>query len=218
MSRYGARILTVSAAQALSNSKLLEGPLRLCGWSLADGATPQALTVDQSAAAPGAGATIATINLNNGAFIVEWTLELTGTPAAGDVDNVQLFIGATLIDTSVNPGAVGNYPQEEVQPSVSFGLTALAWKTIGAATAGSVYKVQANIAQVNAANATIFDGAQAVGFPSMPPGSAQTVWFEKYGVQVRNSVSVQATLGTISGVLYYTMMDGLDPDDQQPRE
>lgn len=217
MRRKGARILSVSAAQALGNVRLLGGPLRLCGWSLNDGAIGQGLQVNQSAAAPAAGATIASISLGNGAYLVEWVFELTGTPGAGDVDNVQLFVGATLLDTSVNLGAVGNYSQEEVEAQVVFGPLTLAWKALGAATAGTTYKVSANIISQGNAGGTIFDGGQSVAFPNMPQGSAQTFYYDKYGVQVDTQISVQTTLGTIQGVLYYYLDSDLD-DEGDPND
>lgn len=186
----------------------------MCGWSFNDGAIGQGLTVDQSAAAPGAGATIASISLGNGAYQVEWTLEITGTPGAGDVDNVQVTVAATVVATSVNLGAVGDYPQEEFTAQVVFGPLTLAWKAIGAATAGSTYKIEANITPLANAGGTINDGAQAVGFIGMPPGGSQTVWLEGRGVQLDTQISVQTTLGTLQGVLYYYLDSDLDPEHE----
>lgn len=216
MRRKGARALTVTAVQALTNQKLLGGPLRLLGWSLNDGTASQGLTVDQSAAAPGAGVTVASISLGNGQYQVEWTLEITGTPGAGDVDNVQVIVGATLIATSVNPGAVGNYSQEEVNAVVVFGPVNLMFKAIGAATAGSTYKVEANITPLTGATATIFDGAQIVGSPGMPPAGSDTKWIGPDGVQVDTAISVQTILGNVQGVLWYLLDSDVydDPDGQ----
>jgi hypothetical protein len=214
MRRKGARTLTVTSTQALGNVTLLRGPLRLCGWSMNDGNPTQSSTVDQSAAAPGAGATVASISLGNGPWQIEWTLELSGTPAAADADNVQLFIGATLLATSVNAGAVGNYPQEEVQAIVVFGPLTLAWKAIGAATAGSVYKVEANIVPTGASTGQIRDGAQNLGFIGIAPGINQTVWFERGGIQVDTEISVQTLAGLIQGVLYYYLDSDLDPEHE----
>lgn len=212
MRRKGARSLTVTANNALANKSLLGGPLRLCGWSTVDGAVAQGLTVDQSAAAPAAGATIASISLPNGEYVVSWTLEITGTPGAGDVDNVQMLIGATVVATSVNLGAVGNYAQEEQNVQVTFGPLTLAFKAIGAATAGSVYKVEANIVSIGNAAATILDGSQPIGFISMPQGNGETVWLQERGVQIDNALSVQTTQGSVNGVLWYYLDSDLDPE------
>lgn len=217
MRRFGARSLTVSAAQALANTRMLGGPLRLCGWSFTGTGASNPQTVDQSAAAPGAGATIASLSLGNGQYQVEWTLELTGTPGAADVDNVQLFIGSTLIATSVNLGAVGNYAQEEVNAAVSFGPLILAWKAIGAAAVGSVYKVEANVISLTQQTGTIFDGSQPVGYLSMAPQGTDKEWMDDEGVQIDTHISVQTTLGSIQGVLWYYLASDMDvPGTAEP--
>lgn len=199
---------------------MVGGPLRVMGWSLNDGAQSQQLTVDQSAAAPAAGATVASIALNNGVYQIFWTLELSGTPGAGDVDNVQLFIGSTLVATSVNLGAVGNYLQVQVQVPVFFGPLTLAWKAIGAATVGSTYKVEANIIPINNSTATIFDGGGAIGFVGIGPGSAENAWFGDSGISVDTELRVQTTLGTVQGVIYYYMArdTGEQGEQQQYQE
>ena len=205
--RYGARPLTITSADTLLNTAKLSGPIRLCGWSVNDGVAQQGLTVDQSANAPAAGATIASISLGNGEYLVEWTLTLSGTPGAGDVNNVKLSIGATQLATSVNLGVAGNYPQEEVNASVTFGPLTLAWQAIGNAVAGSVYTIEANITPVGISTGTVFDGAQAIGFIGIPQGGTETQWFGDWGPQVRTKISVQATVGTIQGVLWYEVVN-----------
>ena len=97
MTRYGARPLTVTAAQANAGTNLIGGPVRLRGWSMNDGAAGEGLTARGSAAAPAAGTTITSLSLTPGTYSVSWQVELTGTPGAGDVDNVQLLIGATVV-------------------------------------------------------------------------------------------------------------------------
>lgn len=207
MRRYGAKSLTLTAAQSLGNTRLVGGPVILHGWSMNDGIASGGATVDQSQTAPAAGATIASISLANGVYQVSWTLELSGTPGAGDADNVQLFIGATQLATSANAGAVGTYPQEEAQAQVIFGPFTLAWKANGAGTAGAVYKIEANITPVNDSTATVFDGAQPIGFIDMDNGGGQTVWLGDLGVEVENELKVQTTLGLVQGVLWYRLCD-----------
>lgn len=213
MSKYGARPVTVSAAQTGANAELLRGPLKVCGWSLNDGVAPQGNVADQSAPTPGAGATIASLSLSNGEYAVEWWLELTGTPGAGDVDNVALFIGATQIDQSVNPGAVGDYGPFSASLVVSGGSMTLAANAIGAATAGTTYKVKLVVTPTSPATATIFDGAQPVAFSVMSPNGVDTKWTYPPGIQVRNSLKVHSTQGSVSGVVWVELLHGLDPDD-----
>lgn len=213
MSKYGARPVTVSAAQSAANSELLRGPLKLVGWSLNDGNASQDNFADSSQAAPGAGVTIASTSLNNGTYVVQWWFELTGTPGAGDVDNVSLSIGATQVDQSVNLGAVGNYGPFSAPVVVTGGPLTLAAKAIGAATAGTTYKVKLVVTPTGQATATINDSAQALAFVSIQPNGVDTHCTNYYGVQIRNSLKVQATQGTVSGVVWVEMLHGLDPDD-----
>lgn len=214
MRRRGARTITISTADALNKQRKLGGPLRVVGWCFTGGGGSSSQTVDQSAAAPGAGATIASISLGNGVYQVEWTLEITGTPGAGDVDNVQLFIGGTLIATSVNLGAVGEYGQEEANAAVTFGPLVLAWKAIGAATAGSTYKIEANIISLTQAQGTIFDGGQPIAFLSMAAAGTDKEWLDEDGIAIDTELAVQTTLGSISGVIWYYLHSDLDYANQ----
>lgn len=177
----------------------------MLGWSLNDGSVAQGLTVDQSAAAPGAGATVASISLGNGEYTVEWTLELTGTIGAADVDNVQVFIGATLVGTSVNTGVVGDTGQEEIPVSVSGGPLTLAFKAIGAGTVGSTYKIEANIIPSGNSLGTINDGGQPLVYIGVSPGNVQTVYTGSDGIAVDTELKVQATQGTLAGTLWYAL-------------
>lgn len=190
----------------------------MVGWSFNDSTASTESTVDQSANTPAAGATIASISLANGEYEITWTLELSGTPGAADVDNVQLFNGATLVATSVNPGAVGNYLQATVQVNVIFGPLTLAWKAIGAAAVGSVYKIEANIVPVSGSTGQIKDGSGAIGFTGIPVGGVDTQWFGPEGIAIDTELSVQTTLGTVQGVIwYYLFSDYPDQGEQEPR-
>lgn len=217
--RRPAATLQVSASQALAGARLVGGPLVLMGWSLNDGVASSGLTIDQSAAAPGAGVTVASISLGNGLYSVAWTLELTGTPAAADIDNVQALLGATVEATSVNLGVVGNYPQAAFQAQVVAGPVTLAFKAIGAATAGSVYKVEANITPLTDSLSTIQDGSGAVGFSAIPPQGVDNQWFGDSGIAIDTELRVLATQGTVSGVMWYYIATGpLDYGEQAPSD
>jgi len=182
-----------------------------------DAFSSQDVSVDQSANAPAAGATIASTVLPVGTYQVSWTLELTGTPGAGDADNVQLVLGATQVDQSVNAGAVGTYGPFTTQVEVDLVSQTLAAKAIGNAVAGSVYRVKLTVTAVGQQSATILDGSQPVGFISMAAGLADTEPMPQPGVDITNSLHVQTTRGTISGVLWYYLASDLygDSDDSE---
>lgn len=216
MGTRGARSLTVTAAQATANSRLLGGPLVLCGWSLNDGTATQEGFVDQSAAAPGAGATIASLSLPNGVWQIEWTFELGGAAAAADADNVSLNIGATQIDQSANAGAAGTYGPFHTQATVTGGPLTLAAKAIGAATAATTYRVRITATPLGTSQATIFDGSQPVAFSAIPQALVDTQTLNDNGVAIGTHISVQATQGQVSGVLWFYLLSDLeDPDDSQ---
>lgn len=188
--------------------------MRLCGWSANGGAGTTDTPVTGSATAPAAGATIASVSLGNGTYTVEWTVELTGTPGAGDVDNVQLLIGATVIANSVNLGAVGDYQQEEAAITVTGGPLTLAAKAIGVGTAGATYKINMTVIPTSGSTATIFDGGQPVAYINVTSDGNDTQWIGDYGIAVLTELSVLTTAGTLSGILWYSMVyDDDDPDD-----
>lgn len=217
MRGYGARPVTVTAGQSVANTELTGGPVRLVGWSLNDGTADQGLTANGQQTAPPAGTTIASISLPNGNFTIEWSLELSGTPGAGDVNNVALFIGATQIATSVNLGAGGIYVQPNQIANVTGGPLTLAAKSIGNGVAGSVYTIVLTIIPLGKSQATIFDGGQPVGFATMDEGSSTTQWLGDYGVAVRTKLSVKATQGTATGVLYVVDVYGKEePERVEP--
>ena len=191
---------------------LVGGPLRLLGWSYNDGTGTNDLTATGTVNAPAAGATIATLSLPNGEYTLSWTVELTGTPGAADVDNIALFLGATQVATSVNAGAVGNYAQAQISGGVTGGPLALTAKAIGNAAVGSIYRVDLTVVPLTGGAATILDGAASVlAFLDVVPGSAATESLSD-GLEVQTSLSVLTTQGVISAVLYYLLESDYAPD------
>jgi methionine-rich copper-binding protein CopC len=94
-----------------------------------------------AAAAPTAGQVLVTQALPAGAYTVNWTVMLRGTLAANDANNFGLYLGATLLATSVNALNVGSvYPQLAQTVIVPAGGGTLTIQAIAGATAGSVYQ------------------------------------------------------------------------------
>jgi len=202
----GARPIPVTASQALNGSVLIGGPVRLRGWSLTDGTGSSDLQTEGTAVAPGAGATIASVSLPNGVYLVHWQLELTGTPGAGDVNNVALFIGATQLATSENLGAVGIYNQLDAEAQVIFGPLTLAAKAIGAGVAGSSYTVSLIVVPLANSICAILDGGGTIATVRIDPQSASSQFLGDEGVRIDNSLRVQTSQGTIQGVVYIDLV------------
>lgn len=211
MASRPARILPVTASQALFGQRLIGGPLRLCGWSFSDGLLSGDTAAEGSVTAPAAGTTIASLSLGNGTYLIHWSVELTGTPGAGEVNNVALFIGGTQIDESVNLGAVGAYPQQDAEAQVTFGPLTLAAKAIGIGTAGAVYTVNLVAIPMNNSGGTIADGKMPVGFINILPGQAETRWFGHEGIDIETELSITVGSGTISGVFFYHLESDVEP-------
>lgn len=95
-----------------------------------------------TAAAPGAGAALATIAAGSlavaGVYLVAVQVSLTGTIAAGDLDNFAIRKGSTPVKQIVIPPAANQLAFVEIQVYLD-GATALSVNTVGAATASSVY-------------------------------------------------------------------------------
>lgn len=203
--QLGARPLPFTSNQALNGSNLVGGPGRLMGWSIKNGSGSNTQEADGTQNAPAAGTTIASISLANGVYAVSWELELSGTPGAGDADNVALFIAATQIGKSVNAGAVGTYGPFSAQANVVFGPLVLAAKAIGNAVVGSVYRVTLQATQIANSLCDIKDGGMVIASPSIDPQNSETQWLGEMGIRFDNGLSVQVSQGTISGVIWFSL-------------
>lgn len=117
-------------------------------------AASQASTVvEGSVTSPGASATIANAGtFPAGTYQIGWAVSLSGTVSATDVNNFQLRAGAPVALASINPGAVGSYPQTPV--TVTFTApTQISVVAIGAGTVGAVYAAQIVVTPVVVASA-----------------------------------------------------------------
>jgi hypothetical protein len=97
-----------------------------------------------SVTSPGAGATIAQVSLPGpGTYTVSWSVELSGTLAAADANNFQLFQSGTganfAVLTAENQAAAGQYPQTSVTITTKASDNFIKIITIGAGTVGAVY-------------------------------------------------------------------------------
>lgn len=117
-------------------------------WPSAPG-LPASNNTYGSAAAPGAGATIATTPvLPAGLYQVAWPAEVSGAVAAGtDNDNMILTVAGVTLARAVYPAVAGVYPQPFANVWVP-AATAIIIKALGAATAGTTYATSVTVTQV----------------------------------------------------------------------
>lgn len=141
-------------SQAIGPSQLVQAAASIDGTSLSI-ASGASLENEARVASPAAGATIASLALTGGEWIVSWIVALDGTVAAADENNFILTNGAATVAQSVNPGAVGGpWPQETQTVEVAFGGATVAVKALAAGTAGAGYS--ASLVATPAGNVTAY--------------------------------------------------------------
>lgn len=203
----GSRAVTVPGTGAGTSVTPITAPCRLMGWSFSPLNTPSS-EVDGSVTSPAANAVIVTSPLlAAGTYIVSWSVGLEGTPAAGtDNDNFQLRANAATQATSLNLGAVGEYPQQQQTLNLTSSGT-IVIRAVAAGTAGAIYRAQLVITPVEAVSAVIMDSGQQLGSYSRQDGSDGTVILTDDGIYVSTSLTVKVITGTLSGCLYVCDID-----------
>lgn len=104
-----------------------------------------------SVTSPGAAATIATISVAQGEWLVQWQVEVDGTTAVGDDNNFQLTAPGVAGNTSENghtPGQPYPQPSETVLAPVGGGTVQV--KSIAAGTVGAQYLAQITVSEASA--------------------------------------------------------------------
>lgn len=196
------RVIPVPATSV--DAVAMQGDSYLVGWSLRDASGASAGNTEGSQTSPAAGTVITQLTLlNAGSYLVNWSVELAGTVAAADANNFGLYVSNVQQTTSLNQGAVGNYPQQQAELTVGL-AGAIEIKNVGAATVGAVYSAQLSIIPVNAVNTIVElqDGGNALAEISMEPGKANTQWLGDAGILTRSRINIHVIQGTVTGALY----------------
>lgn len=183
---------------------VLTGPGVLYGWSIREASGDTAQTVENSAVAPVAGATIASISgILAGTYNVTWTVELLGAAAAGDQNNFQLTVSGNPNVVSLNNGAAGQYAQINEQVVLAAG-SVVSVKAVGAGTAGVTYAVQLSVTPVVQYEAVveIQDGGQPLAELSMQVNSTNSEAIGAPGLTISNQIKIHVVAGIVTGVVY----------------
>jgi len=192
--------------QTSADTVVLTGDGYLSGWSFREASGDSASDVSSSVTSPGALATIAaTPNLTSGVYDVTWSVELSGTLAAGDGNNMQLMNGAAVVATSENGIVAGVYPQAGARLSVG-NNTAISIQSVAAGTVGAVYTGDISVTPDPFIGATveIRDGTGAIGESGMDIQGSDTQWFGSPGIPIRGGITVHVVRGTVAGCVYAT--------------
>jgi hypothetical protein len=183
---------------------VLTGESRIVGWSLRDTSTPSPAQAEGSTVAPAAGAAIVTLSgLRAGTYDVSWTVELLGAAAAADANNFEVKNGATVVETSLNAGAAGTYPQVGVRITV-LASGSVSINAVGAGTAGVTYLAQIEMvpSQIGATVVEIQDSGNILGEVSLGPGGSETDTIADKGVPCQGQIKVHVVQGQVTGVIY----------------
>lgn len=136
------------------------------GTSSYPAAGPGVTTSGSTSATPGAGTSVTTQTAGPGTFLLSWTPQLETAAAGGDANNFGLYNGAVLLATSANAGVIGSYPQAAVTAYLE-ASAAVAVKTIGAGTSGSVYNASLTVMPLTGGDSK---GAVSWTGPGSPAG------------------------------------------------
>lgn len=197
-------VIPLTVPSTATATSLIQGAGCLAGWSLRDAVADTPSDADGNVVAPGAGATIVTLSgLAAGTYTLKWTVGLQGAAAAGDAENFQVFVNATAVDQSNNPGAAGEYPQADTVLVIPAGATVTV-KAIAAGTAGVTYSAQISLIP-NGIIETIVEitsGNDVLGEISLLDTGAHTAWFGPNGPRFVSGLTLTAIAGTFKGTIY----------------
>jgi hypothetical protein len=184
---------------------IVAGKAFLCGWSLRTTSVQSSQDVESSVAAPGAGATIATLALPQGEWSISWQVSVSGTVAAAEINNLQLEQNAVTLMKSVNGNTVGQpYSQSPVTVSIPLGGQNVTVNAVAAGTAGSTYTAQIVASPIGAtAVAEITSNGYPVGEISLPVGGANSQSLSHDGVMVANDITISILSGSFRGAVYW---------------
>jgi hypothetical protein len=200
---YG-KVYAVDLAAIANGALIVGGPADLMGWSVRDFGLENNQEAFGSVVSPGAGTVIAQLPaIQQADYEIRWQVQLIGAAAAADQDNFGLYAGATLLVTSLNPGAAGVYPQTQTAFYDQFGQ-ALSIKAIAAGTVGVTYAAQFSIVPIGFAGPVLQlqDGNQELAEIYCPIFGADTRWFGPSGIRVNGTMKKVVNVGVLAGAIY----------------
>jgi len=188
---------------------LLTGDGNLNGFSLRDATADIPVDNEGSVTSPAAGATITSLaGVPGGTYQVNWTVELAGTVAAIDSNNFTVSDPAGVVETSINAGAVGVYPQIPFEVTVpSSGTWAV--KALAIGTVGAIYSASFSLTPVQVANTLVElqDGNNPLAEISLGALVADSRWYGNQGLKIRNTIKLHVISGAVAGAIYASYND-----------
>lgn len=182
----------------------------LLGFSAENsGSADNSLTNSATVTGPAAGATIASIVLPAGTWLIGWTVGYgAGAVAAAEQNNMQLTgLAANL--PAIIPG-VANQQVIQQQVTLTTAGTTIAVKAIGAGTATAQYEAELTATPLVAGFVRCFDGRGAataqVTTSQLPELGSQTEWLGDTGTEIKQGLWVAATAPSIAITVFYIVI------------
>lgn len=173
------------------------------------GSADNSLTASQTVVGPAAGATIASIVLPAGTWLIGWTVGYgAGAVAAAEANNMQLTGPATPV-TAIIP-AVANQQVIQQQVTITTPGATIAVKAINLATATAQYEAELVATPLVAGFLRFYDGRSAataqVATSQLPELGSQTEWLGDSGVDMKQGLWVAATANSIAVTVFYVVI------------
>ena len=197
-------IRAIPVSNPASGTVVLAGPGELMGWSFRESGAEVGSSAEGSVVSPAANTPIVSLGtLPVGVYTISWEVQLIGAAAAADQDNFKLLAGLTVLSTSLNAGAAGQYPQTTVQ----FQLTSaqiVQIQSIGAGTVGVTYAAQLAAAPVTAGQAVLElqDGNSPLAEISAGIAGSLSEWYGPEGIRFYNQIKCVPIAGQMIGAIY----------------
>ena len=173
------------------------------------GAADNSLTNEGNVTGPAAGATIASIVLPAGSWVISWTVGYgSGAVAAAEQNNMQLTGLAASLQAIVPAVANQQVPQQQV--TLTTAGTTIAVKAIALGTGTAVYEAQLVATPAVAGFLRVFDGRSAptaqVLTVQLAELASETEWLGDSGTELKQGLWVASTVNSIAVTLFYIVL------------
>lgn len=200
----GSETYTLPLASLSANQTLITGPAYYRGYSLRDTGAPAPVQASGQVVAPAAGATIAaTGNLQAGTYQVGWTIGLQGAAAAADANNFVLTDSVGNVLVSVNPGAAGEFVQQNVEVTIAAN-TPISVKAVGAGTAAVTYSAELEVSSTGEIETIIElqDGTKQLAEISFRNERTRELNIGRPGILIETALNINVISGSVTGGIW----------------
>lgn len=193
-----------------TNGEVATGHVIFQGFSAENsGSADNSLTAENSVTGPAAGATITSLVLPAGTWVINWTVGLgSGAVAAADTNNMELTGLAAPLVAIIPAVANTQVPQPQVTLTTT-GVT-IAVKAIALATATAIYEAQLVATPVAAGFLRCYDGrslpTSQISTCFLAELQSETEYLGDSGIECQRGLYVAATASSIAVTVWYLVI------------